>query len=72
MLMLEPPSRDSMPSEFDPDGNGERPVAMGYYTRLLDTQPSTSIEWQAYIYDWYNKAPRLSFFDKHTGLNKLS
>ncbi|XP_071163502.1 uncharacterized protein [Mytilus edulis] len=56
MLMLHPPPRETCPSDFV-EGNGERPTAMGYYTRMLDTNPQVILEWEAYVYHWYNAVP---------------
>lgn len=56
MLMLHPPPRETFPRDFE-EGNGERPTAMGYYTRMLDTNPQVVLEWEAYVYHWYNEVP---------------
>lgn len=63
MLNLEPPGRDSLARDF-PDGNGERPIAVGHYTRMLDTHPDAILEWNAYIYDWYNTSHKLLPFER--------
>ncbi|XP_021348140.1 uncharacterized protein LOC110447050 [Mizuhopecten yessoensis] len=55
MLRLFPLPEGADPDRYGPQqNNGELPVSLGTYTRILDTAPTMSMDWDVRLWAWEN------------------